>query len=402
MREAGALSEKEQTTMDFLLPLDVQDDRKRFSRFLELHVKPNLHQWYREEAVPRSLIERMGREEWLGFSLNGGGIEEHGALKQALRSEELAKLSPGVAVVVLVQVSLGAKGVWLFGSENQKRALLEPAARGELLICLGNTEPTAGSDVANIATRAEKVEGGWLLNGTKAYSTNAAMSDIALITAVSDPDAPRNRRLSMFVVDLSAEGVKRKKLNKKVWIPSDLTRIQMDNVLVPDDGLVGERGRGLQQVLEIFTNSRLPISAMTLGNAVGAFELGLDHARKRKAFGNSILDFQSKSFEAADLYSRIEAARLMVYKACWARDQGLDFQLEASMAKYLTVQIAREVSTWAADLFGAASVVQEHPVHKFPMDAWASSLGEGTQDIQKLIIFRGLMRKLAASEPSRA
>lgn len=380
--------------MDFSLPPDVQDDRKRFIRFLETHVNPNLHQWYREEAVPRSLIETMGSEEWLGFSVNGERVEEHSALKQAARTEEIAKLSPGVAVVVLVQISLGAKGLWLFGSDSQKRTFLEPAARGDLLICLGNTEPTAGSDVANIAMRAEKTDGGWLLSGTKAFATNAAMSDYALITAVSDPNAPRSRRLSMYVVDLSAEGVKRKKLNKKVWIPSDLTRIQLDHVFVPDEWLLGEPGRGLQQVLEIFTHSRLPISALTLGNAVGAFELGLDHARKRRAFGTPILEFQAKSFEAADLYSRIEAARLMVYRACWAKDQGLDFQLEASMAKYLTVQIAREVSTWAADLFGAASVVHEHPVHKFPMDAWASSLGEGTQDIQKLIIFRGLMRKL--------
>ncbi len=379
--------------MDFTLPTHVQEDRKRFVQFLDAHVRPNLHQWYREEAVPRSLIKTMGDEEWLGFSVNDVHIEEHSALKQAVRTEEIAKLSPGVAVVVLVQISLGAKGLWLFGSDSQKRSLLEPAARGDLLVCLGNTEPTAGSDVANIAMRAEKTGGGWLLSGTKAFATNAAMSDYALITAVSDPDAPRNRRLSMYVVDLSAKGVKRRKLNKKVWIPSDLTRIQLEEVFVPDESLLGERGRGLQQVLEIFTNSRLPISALTLGNAVGAFELGMDHAKKRKAFGAPILDFQAKSFEAADLYSRIEAARLMVYRACWAKDQGLDFQLEASMAKYLTVQIAREASTWAADLFGAASVVQEHPVHKFPMDAWASSLGEGTQDIQKLIIFRGLLRK---------
>ncbi|MCU0587447.1 MAG: acyl-CoA/acyl-ACP dehydrogenase [Syntrophobacteraceae bacterium] len=388
--------------MDFLLPHDVQKDRDRFVQFLQHHVKPNLHQWYRDEAVPRSFIELMGREGWLGFSSSGGHIEEHAALTQAIRVEELARISPGVAVVVLVQISLGAKGVWLFGSESQKHSLLEPAIRGDLLLCLGNTEPTAGSDVASIATRADKVDGGWRLNGTKAYSTNAALSDRALITAVSDPEATRNRRLSMFVVDLSAEGIKRKKLHKAVWIPSDLTRIQLDNVFVPDEALLGDRGRGLQQVLEIFANSRLPISAMTLGNAVGAFELGVDHAEKRRAFGSPILSFQAKSFEAADLYSRMEAARLMVYKACWARDQGLDFQLEASMAKYLTVQIAREVSTWAADLFGAASVVHEHPVHKFPLDAWASSLGEGTQDIQKLIIFRGLtqLRKVAESDMS--
>jgi alkylation response protein AidB-like acyl-CoA dehydrogenase len=385
-------------TMDFSLPAEVLDDRKRFIQFVEAQIKPNLHDWYGEESVPRNLIETMGKGEWLGFSLRGGRIEEQSALTQAVRTEELAKLSPGVAVVVLVQISLGAKGVWLFGSEDQKRTFLEPAARGEILLCLGNTEPTAGSDVANIATRAEKVADGWILSGTKAFATNAIMSDYALITAVSDPEAPRNQRLSMYLVDLASEGIKRKKLNKKVWIPSDLTRIQLNNVFVPEERLLGQRGRGLQQVLEIFTNSRVPISALTLGNAAGAFELGLDHAGKRTVFGTPLVQYQAKSFEIADFYARMEAARLMVYKACWAKDQGMDFQLEASMAKYLTVQIAREISMWAADLFGAASVVQEHPIHKYPMDAWASSLGEGTQDIQKLIIFRVLMHKMAKTK----
>lgn len=385
--------------MEFNLPEDVLEDRRAFLRFVAARIKPYLLSWHQEEKVPRSLIEEMGNEGWLGFSVSSGTMEEHSALKQSVRIEELARLSPGVAVVVLVQISLGAKGVWLFGSPDQKKSLLEPAARGEILLCLGNTEPAAGSDVANIATRAEKVEGGWLLNGTKAFATNALMSDYALITAVSDPDAPRNQRLSMFVVDLSSEGVKRNKLNKGVWIPSDLTRIQMKDVFVPEDRLLGRRGRGLQQVLEIFTNSRVPISALTLGNAAGAFELGLEHAAKRTVFGNAILDYQAKSFEVADLYSRMEAARLMVYKACWAKDQGLDFQLEVSMAKYLTVQIAREISMWAADIFGAASVIREHPVHKFPLDAWASSLGEGTQDIQKLIIFRALMQRMKGNAP---
>lgn len=232
-----------------------------------------------------------------------------------------------------------------------------------------------------------------MLNGTKAYATNGATSDLALITAITDPDAPRNNRLSMFIVDLSSEGGSRRPLNKQVWIPSDLTRLHLEEVFVPARNLLGERGRGLQQVLEIFTHSRLSIDALALGTAVGAFELGLEHAKKREVFGQKIVDFQAKSFEIADFYTRMEAARLMLWKACWTKEQGKDFRLEAAMAKYLGVEIARAVSVWAADLFGAASVIFEHPVHKFPMDAWAASLGEGTQDVLKLIIFRGVLQK---------
>jgi alkylation response protein AidB-like acyl-CoA dehydrogenase len=151
-------------------------------------------------------------------------------------------------------------------------------------------------------------------------------------------------------------------------------------------------------VLTVFTNSRVPIAALTLGTAAGAFELALDHANKRKIFGKKISEFQAKSFEFADLYAKIEAARLMLWKACWKMDNGEDFRQESSLAKYLAVEVAREVSMWAADIFGAASVVYEHPVHKFPMDAWAASLGEGTQDVQKLIIFRELMKQHYADQ----
>jgi alkylation response protein AidB-like acyl-CoA dehydrogenase len=229
----------------------------------------------------------------------------------------------------------------------------------------------------------------------KAFVTNALISDYGLITAVADPEAPRNKRLSMFLVDLRSEGITRRKLHKQVWIPSDLTRIQMKDVFVPEENLVGARGKGLQQVLEIFTNSRLTISALTLGTAVGAFDLALNHAGRREIFGKKILDYQAKAFEAADFYSKIEASRLALWKACWMKDQGKDFRMASSIAKYLTVEVARTVGVWAADIFGAASVVFEHPIHKFPMDAWAASLGEGTQDVQKLIIIRELIKERA-------
>jgi len=380
--------------MDFIIPQEIVAQEKRYKDFLEQHMVPHLASWYQEGMVPRSFFLALGEGGWLGFDTQDGQIAEQSAIQHAVMFEYLSSLSPGVAVAVLVHISLGTLGLHLFGSEKQKEAYLGRAVRGESLICLGNTEPTAGSDVANVAMRAEKAEGGWVLNGTKAYATNGTLSDLAIVTAVTNSEAPRNKRMSMFIVDLSAEGVSRKKLNKQVWIPSDLSRIQLKDVFIPRENLLGKEGRGLQQVLEIFTNSRLSISALTIGTALGAFELGIRHAGSRKIFGQKLLDFQAKSFEAADYYAKLEAARLTLWKACWTKDQGNDFRLEASIAKYLSVEIARAVSAWAADLFGAASVIQEHPIHKFPMDAWASSLGEGTQDVQKLIIFREVMKSM--------
>jgi alkylation response protein AidB-like acyl-CoA dehydrogenase len=283
-------------------------------------------------------------------------------------------------------------GLFLFGSKDLQQKYGASAVEGKTEMCLGNTENIAGSDVAGIAMTAEKVEGGWKLNGTKAYVTNGLVADWGVITAVSDPGAEKRNRLSMYLVDLNAAGIRRKKLNKQVWIPSDLTRISFDDVFVADDHLLGTRGRGLHQVLEIFTNSRVPIAALTLGSAVGAFDLAVNHMQKRKIFGETMINFQAKAFELSDFYAKLESARLILHKACWLIDRGEDFREASSLAKYLSVEVAREVTLWAADIFGAASVIQEHPIHKYPMDVWGSSLGEGTQDVQKLIIFREVMK----------
>ena len=195
--------------MDFAIPDKITEDLEQFTGFLRTQMEPFLTEWYKREAVPREFFQNSGKAGWLGFTLKNGELLEQSYLTQTILLEQLAKISPGVAVAIMVQISLGMVPIYLFGSEKQKKIYLPPALRGETLLCLGNTEHKAGSDVASVAMRAEKAEGGWLLNGTKAYVTNGAISDLALVTAVSDPDASRNRRLSMFLVDLSSTGVSR-------------------------------------------------------------------------------------------------------------------------------------------------------------------------------------------------
>ena len=379
--------------MDFAIPEAFSKELRGFNQFLEDRVQSKLPQWHQRREIPREFFREMGDGRWYGIEQKSGKLIKGNALREALIAEQLAKISPGVAVAALVQIDLGLIALLLFGSDDLKARYGKSAAGGDTLMCVGNTERMAGSDSAGIESHARRVKGGWLLNGTKAYVTNGYISDLAVVTAVSDPQASRNNRISMFLVDLHAEGVKRKKLNKQVWIPSDLTRLQFNDVFVPENHLLGEPGQGLQQVLTVFTYSRVPIAAMTLGTAVGAFELALAHAKNRKIFGQAITEFQAKAFEAADFYAKIEATRLMLWKACWKMDKNNNFRMESSLAKYLAVEITRSVATWAADIFGAASVIQEHPIHKFPMDAWASSLGEGTQDVQKLVIFRELIKQ---------
>jgi butyryl-CoA dehydrogenase len=379
--------------MDFSMPQDVEDDVIRFRGFVCDRLESRLPGWHRQRELPKEFFMELGRVGWYGFAFSDDRLAKRSALREAFLTEELARHSPGAAIGALAHADLGMMALHRYGSQGLHRRYGERALSGQIIMCLGNTEGQAGSDVAGIATKAESASGGWILSGTKAYVTNGAVADLAVVTAVSDPEAPRTGRLSMFLVDLSSGGIRRTKLNKQVWVPSDLTRLELREVFVPEDHLLGVRGRGLQQVLAVFTHSRVAISALTLGTAAGAFELGVRHAVKRRAFGQKIADLQAKSFEIADLHAQIEAARLMLWKTCWKVDRRENFREEASLSKYLAVGVARKATAWAADLFGAASVMIEHPIHKFPMDAWGASLGEGTQDIQKLIIFREVIKR---------
>jgi alkylation response protein AidB-like acyl-CoA dehydrogenase len=379
--------------MDFSIPRAIEDDADRARALVAEHVTPQVQGWYRQGEIPREFFSLLGSAGWYGYEAARGRLTRRSALREALLTEALARVSGGVAIAALAHADLGMMGLFLFGGESLQRRYGLDALAGRTVMCLGNTEGPAGSDVAGVGTRAEPIDGGWRLTGTKSYVTNGATADLAVVTAVTHPERPRTARLSMFLVDLHAPEVARTKLNKQVWIPSDLTRLDLRGVFVPQDHLLGEPGRGLQQVLRIFTHSRVAISALTLGTAAGAFDLGVRRALARTVFGRPVADYQAKSFEIAELHAAIESARLMLHKACWKADRGEEFREEASMAKFLSVVAARRVSEWAADVFGAASVVREHPIHKFPMDAWASSLGEGTQDVQKLIIFREVMRK---------
>ena len=379
--------------MDFTIPTDLTEEIDRFKETIDSELRPDLKKWYQSQELSRRLFEVLGDGGWYGIHFDNDRLYQSSAFREALLTMELAKISPGAAIAALAHSDLGLMGLLKFGSNALHERYGAGAVSGRTVMCLGNTENIAGSDVAAVEMSARKESDGWVLDGTKAYVTNGALADLAVVTAVTDPEAGRSRRHSMFLVDLSQDTVQRKKLNKQVWIPSDLTRLTFKQVFVPDDHILGKRGHGLAQVLSVFTRSRIPIAALSLATAEGAFELALKHSQRRKIFGRQISEFQAKAFESADIYARIEATRMLVWKACWQLDNGEDYRQVSSVAKYLAVEIAKDAAAWSADLFGAAAVVFDHPAHKFPMDAWAASLGEGTQDVQKLIIFREMMKE---------
>ena len=231
--------------MDFAIPTAISQDLDRLRDFIRTQIVPDLSTWTQKQKIPDTFFHLMGKSGWYGFKIKGGRLIRGSAFRVVVIAEEMAKVSPGVAVAALAHVDLGLMGLFLFGSQNLHQTYGASAVQGKTIMCLGNTENRAGSDVAGISMSADKVDGGWMLNGTKAYVTNGLIADLAVITAVSDPKAARNNRLSMYLVDLNTEGVHRKKLNKQVWIPSDLTRLRFNNVFVPDDHLGRILGNGI-------------------------------------------------------------------------------------------------------------------------------------------------------------
>lgn len=380
--------------MDFTLPPEIDSERRRFERFYDERLAPLLAAAERQGELAPAFFRALGEDGFFGHRFAGGRLVARPALLGALLAEAFARRAPGAAVAALAHADLGMAALARFGSPELQARFGEAAASGRAVMCLGNTEPHAGSDAAAVATRAEEAPGGFRLTGIKSYVTNGRAAELAVVTAVTDPEAPRSRRISMFLVELAGPGVVRRPLDKGVWLPADLTRIELCGRFVPEAQLLGVRGRGLSQVLAVFSRSRVPMAALALGTGQGAFEIGARQALRRRAFGRPIAAFQAKSFEMAEIHAALEAARLAVWKACWEMERGeAGFPAAAATAKYLAVESGRRAAQWAADLCGAASVMRGHPVHRFPLDAWAASLGEGTQDIQKLVIARALLKR---------
>jgi alkylation response protein AidB-like acyl-CoA dehydrogenase len=375
--------------VDFELPEEVKAFDNEVKGFIDEYIKPNVNQWYSENAIPRQYWEELGSRGWLLAQKVGGVLVEHPMQKLALMYDRISELSPGAGIAVFANNQLGLYAPFTFGGDLHRNQWVEPATRGEKVIAFANTEPTAGSDVKNIQTRAVLDGDDYVISGRKMYITNAVESDALVVSAVTDPlaDNPRNG-ISLFMVDSDAPGVKLRGLKKLVWAPASLGFIQLDKVKVPIENLVGTENEGFDYIMGTFTNGRIGVAAMTMGTATGALRLAHQRANKRKVYGSTIWDLQSKRHEFADMAIKAEAGRLLYQKAAWLRDSGQDFRMAASMAKLFATENAKELTMWAAYLHGGAGVLEENRIHRYPLDAWASSMGEGAPEVQRLIISR--------------
>jgi len=368
--------------------------RQTVRDFAEREIRPRVDRLWETGEFPYDIVRKMGELGFLGIPWP----EEYGGaggdyLDYAVAVEELARVDGSCAITVEAHISLGSAPFYYFGTEEQKREWLVPLARGKMLGAFGLTEPEAGSDAGNTRTRAELRGGEWVINGTKCFITNAGteMSGVVTITAVTGVRPDGSKEISNIFVPRGTPGYEiGPRYRKMGWHASDTREINFVDCRVPESHLIGGRGEGLRQFLECLDGGRIAIAALAVGTAQGAFEEALRYARERVQFGQPIGKFQGVSFKLADMATEIEAARNLVYKAASMRDAGVPHTGEASMAKLFASEMCMRTTTRAVQVFGGYGFMEEYAVSRFFRDAKVLEIGEGTSEIQRMVISREL------------
>jgi short-chain 2-methylacyl-CoA dehydrogenase len=375
--------------LNFDLPEEHELLRSTVREFAEERIAPVAEELDREHSFPYDLIAELAELGLMGIPIpeqHGGGGGD--TLSYAIAIEELTRIDSSVAITVAAHTSLGTMPILLYGTDEQKEAWLPDLASGKKLASFGLTEAEAGSDAGATRTTAELRDGQWVVNGSKIFITNAGtdISACVTITARTGED-----EISNLVVPSGTEGYEvSEPMRKMGWRASDTRELSFRDCAVPEGNLLGERGAGLRQFLEILDGGRISVAAMGLGLAQGAFELASRYARERRQFGKPISTFQAIQFKLADMATEIEAARGLVYKAAWLKDQGRPFAQAAAMAKLYTGELAHRVANHALQIHGGYGFMDEYAISRLYRDQKVLEIGEGTNEVQRLVIARHL------------
>ncbi|MGA3038403.1 MAG: acyl-CoA dehydrogenase family protein [Vulcanimicrobiaceae bacterium] len=377
--------------MDFDLTEEQKAIQALCRDFAREEVAPRAEEMDRNEEFPYDLVRKMAELGLLGlpFPEKYGGSDAD-TVSYALAIMELARVDASTAITLAAHVSLGASPIYLFGTEEQKQRYLVPLAQGKMLWGFGLTEPGAGSDAGAAQTRAVLENGSWKINGTKAFITNSGtdMTGGTTITAVTG-ESNGKPEISNIMVPQDTPGFTRsKKYRKMGWRASDTRELSFVDAKVPEENLLGERGKGFQQFLTILDGGRISIAALSVGLAWGAYDEALKYARERHQFGKPISKFQAIQFKLADMLTEIEHGKLMVMRAAWEKDTGRDFELTASLAKLYSGEMSRRVVNEAVQIHGGYGFMEEYPVSRFYRDQKINEIGEGTNEVQRLVIAR--------------
>ncbi|HEY3959809.1 MAG TPA: acyl-CoA dehydrogenase family protein [Solirubrobacteraceae bacterium] len=382
--------------MDFDLSPDHELIRRTVREFAEGEVAPVAEELDRTKSFPYEIVRQLGKLNLMGIPFpeeyGGGGGD---TLAYALAVEELTRIDSSVAITLCAHTSLGTQPVYLFGSEEQKREWLPQLCSGERLGAFGLTEPEAGSDAGNTRTRARLQDGEWVVNGAKQVITNAGtdISGMVCITAVTDDPAAEGgeKEISNLIVPNGTPGYEQGEPYRKMgWNASDTRPLTFSDCRVPEQSLLGPRGQGFKQFLHILDIGRIGVAAMGVGLAQGALDEALKYAKERKAFGKPISKFQAIQAKLADMSTEIAAARLLVYKAAREKDAKRNFTLTAAQAKLKTGRLAVRCAEEAVQIHGGYGFIEEYPVCRFYRDAKILTIGEGTDEVQQMVIARAL------------
>ncbi len=380
--------------MDFDLSPDHELIRRTVREFAEGEVAPVAEELDRTKSFPYEIVRKLGALNLMGIPFpeeyGGGGGD---TLAYALTVEELTRVDSSVAITLCAHTSLGTQPIYLFGTEDQKREWLPRLCSGEVLGAFGLTEPEAGSDAGNTRTRARLEDGEWVIDGAKQFITNAGtdISGVVCITAVTNGAGNGDREISNLIVANGTPGYEQGEPYRKMgWNASDTRPLTFTDCRVPEASLLGPRGQGFRQFLHILDIGRIGVAAMGVGLAQGALDQALSYARERKAFGKPISKFQAIQAKLADMATEIEAARLLVYKAAREKDAGRNFTLTAAQAKLKTGRLAVRCAEEAVQIHGGYGYIEEYPVCRFYRDAKILTIGEGTDEVQQMVIARAL------------
>jgi short-chain 2-methylacyl-CoA dehydrogenase len=380
--------------MDFDLSPDHELIRRTVREFAEGEVAPVAEELDRTKSFPYEIVEKLGRLNLMGIpfpeEFGGGGGD---TLAYSIAVEELARVDSSVAITVCAHTSLGTQPIYLFGSDEQKREWLPRLCSGQALGAFGLTEPEAGSDAGNTRTRARLQDGEWVIDGAKQFITNAGtdISGVVCITAVTGEQDGGPKEISNLIVPNGTPGYEQGEPYRKMgWNASDTRPLTFSECRVPEINLLGPRGAGFRQFLHILDIGRIGVAAMGVGLAQGALEQALQYATERRAFGQAISKFQAIQSKLADMSVEIAAARLLVQKAALEKDAGRNFTLTAAQAKLKTGRLAVRCAEEAVQIHGGYGYIEEYPVCRFYRDAKILTIGEGTDEVQQMVIARAL------------
>ncbi len=380
--------------MEFELSGEQQQLRTLVREFAEAEIAPHVMEWDEGQTFPSEVVGKLGKLGLMGAlfpeDLGGAGM---GYVEAAIVVEELCRVDGSVGIIVAAHTSLCTNHIYRMGTPDQKREYVPRLASGEWLGCWSLTEPEAGSDAAGTRTTAMRDGECWVLNGSKTFTTNAHHADVCVAMAVTERSLG-HRGISAFIIPKGTPGFRPgRKENKLGLRASDTGEVIFTDCRLPDSQLLGRRGEGFVDSLKVLDGGRVSVAAMAVGMAQGAYEAALRYAKQRRQFGRPISEFQSIQNKLADMATEIEAARWMTYRAGWLLDQGRRNTKESSMAKLFASEMGVRVANEAVQIHGGYGFIKDYPVEKFYRDVKLCTIGEGTSEIQKLVIARHLLRE---------